>query len=127
MIYIGNAFSINMIQQHEALLKIEMIDKTTFRDKIRMIDKYPQGVKSIIGHPEIAKTFNAPLNRESITLSYTDVLFIVVPSHRPYENQIIENGHKYEFIPESEGYSYYRVEILNPPTQEAADGMEIRN
>ena len=68
--------------------------------------------KSIIGHPEIAKNFNLELNRESITLQKGDELFVVTPSKRPAEGKTVENGAKYEFIPESEGYTYRKLEVI---------------
>ena len=103
MKYIGNAFSTSMVG--EALIKINTITKDEFV-------KAGETAHSIIGHPEIAKNFGLPLNRESVVLNKGDVLFVVTPARRPMENQNVQSGTKYEFVPETEGYSYKRVEIL---------------
>ena len=71
-----------------------------------------QHAKSIIGHPEIAELFQLPLNRESITLNKGDILYIVTPSQRPQAGQYMENGARYNFIPENEGYLYKQVQVL---------------
>lgn len=103
MKYIGNAFSPNMVD--EGTIKIEKINKNEFIEASK-------DSKSVIGHPEISKLFNLELNRESIYLNKGDILYVVVPSKRPMENKIVENGGKYEFIPESEGYTYKKITVL---------------
>ena len=106
MKYIGNAFSTSMLNSTENIIKVTTITKEAFLDASKTS-------KSIIGHPEIANNFNLELNRESIILNKGDVLYIVVPLRRPMEHQKVENGAKYEFIPESEGYKYQKIEVID--------------
>ena len=103
MKYIGNAFSINMIDEGE--IKITNISKQDFINAGKT-------ATSIVGHPEIAELFNLKLNRTSIYLTKGDVLFVVSPKIRPMENQKVESGTKYEFVPENMGYVYKKVEVL---------------
>ena len=103
--YIGNGFSMGMIPNEDILISVKTITKTQFI-------KAGNHAKSIIGHPEIAEIFDLPLNRESITLKKGDILYIVSPSTRPKANQMVENGARYEFIPEEMGYTYKQIQIL---------------
>lgn len=103
MKYIGNAFSINMIDG-DGTITVKTITKNQFV-------KAGNHAKSIIGHPEIAKLFGLPLNRESITLKKGDMLYVVTPASRPMAHQIVENGAKYEFVPESQGYTYKVIQV----------------
>lgn len=89
----------------DATIKITTITKNEFI-------KAGKTATSTIGHPEIAKTFNLPLNRTSITLKPNDELYIVLPQKRPKANELVENGAKYTFIPESEGYTYKKITIM---------------
>lgn len=104
--YIGNGFSMGMIENEDVLISIKTITKNQFI-------KAGNHAKSIIGHPEIAKIFDLPLNRESITLKKGDILYIVSPTTRPMANQMVENGAKYTFIPEEEGYTYKQIQVLD--------------
>ena len=103
MKYIGNAFSVAMIDG-DFTVSIKTINKEEFVEAGKT-------ARSIVGHPEIAEHFGLQLNRESITLKEGDVLYVVTPTRRPAENKTVENGAKYEFVPESEGYAYRRIEI----------------
>lgn len=104
MNYIGNGFSANMIEG-DATIKITTITKEEFTSA-------GETAKSIIGHPEIAETFGLTLNRESITLKEGDTLYVVSPAKRPLAGKSVEDGAKYTFIPEREGYAYKKVEII---------------
>lgn len=103
MEYIGNAFSPSMIRG-DALIRIEAITREEFCNK-----RYD--AISIIGHPEIAEHFGLKLNRQSILLYPGDELYIVMPRVRPYENKRVENGAKYEFVPEEKGYIYKKITV----------------
>ena len=105
MKYIGNGFSMGMISDESVLISVDTISKKRFMNASRH-------AKSIIGHPEIAEVFGLPLNRESITLRKGDILYIVSPTTRPKAGQLVENGATYQFIPESEGYTYKQIQIL---------------
>lgn len=105
MKYIGNAFSINMIPE-DGVLSVKTITKNQF---IRA----GTHAKSIMGHPEIAKIFGLPLNRESITLKKGDMLYVVMPENRQKINQVVPSGATYNFVPESEGYTYKVVQVLD--------------
>ena len=107
MKYIGNAFSPAMIKGDigDVLIKITNITKKQYLNA-------RDHSKSIVGHPEIAELFDLPLNRESVYLGKGDILYIVLPERRQKENQSVENGAKYEFVPESEGYVYKAIQIL---------------
>ena len=104
MEYIGNAFSLGMTPYEEVNIRVETISKQEFCRAGRT-------AYSVIGHPEIAEMFHLPLNRESVTLERGDVMYVVNPSRRPNEGMTVENGARYQFIPESEGYVYKRVTL----------------
>ncbi len=104
MEYIGNAFSLGMTPYEEVTIKVQTITKKEFVEAGKT-------AYSVIGHPEIAEQFQLPLNRESITLEIGDVMYVVNPRRRPDEGLTVENGAKYTFIPESEGYVYKRVTL----------------
>lgn len=106
MKYIGNGFSMGMITNEDVLISVKTITKNQFL-------RAANHSKSIIGHPEIAELFGLPLNRESITLKKGDILYIVSPTTRPKANQVVENGATYNFIPESEGYTYKQIQLLD--------------
>ena len=101
--YIGNAFSASMVGNN--LAKFEKITKGDFV-------KAGKTAKSVVGHPEIAQLFGLELNRESISLKAGDVLYIVTPAQRLMAGKTVENGAKYEFVPEEQGYVYKKVTIL---------------
>lgn len=105
MKYIGNAFSVNMISE-DMLISVKTITKKQFL-------RAGTHAKSIIGHPEIAEQFNLPLNRESITLKKGDMLYIVTPAKRQKVGEVVESGTKYEFVPESEGYTYKVIQAID--------------
>lgn len=104
MEYIGNAFSLGMTPYEEVNIRVETISKEDFCRAGRT-------AYSVIGHPEIAEMFGLPLNRESVTLERGDVMYVVNPMRRPNEGMTVENGARYQFIPESEGYVYKRVTL----------------
>ena len=104
MKYVCNAFSPNMVDDG-ATVRFTRIEKREF------VDAIPQSY-CVIGHEEIARAFNVECNRRSISLLEGDVLYIVSPSHRP-------SGEVYEFIPESKGWIYRRIEVI---PQEDDDG-----
>ena len=104
MEYIGNAFSLGMTPYEEVNIRVETISKEDFCRAGRT-------AYSVIGHPEIAEMFGLPLNRESVTLERGDVMYVVNPMRRPNAGMTVENGCKYQFIPESEGYVYKRVTL----------------
>ena len=103
MKYIGNAFAIGMIDS--GIVKVDKITKSDFVEAGKT-------AYSIVGHPEIAENFGLKLNRESITLKTGDILYVVSPSQRPMAGKMVENGAKYEYIPESQGYVYKKVTIM---------------
>ena len=94
----------------DATINIKNINKKMFLDMIPY-------AKSICGHPEIAEHLSIKLNRESITLHQGDVLYIVLPASRPNAGQRVEDGAKYKFISEDEGYVYKMITVLNETTE----------
>lgn len=108
MIYIGNGFSVAMLRE-DAMIKITTITKQDFLEA-------GQQAYSIIGHPEIAENFNLRLNRETVTLTDGDVLYVVTPMRRPHAGELVENGAKYTFVPESEGYTYKKITVFSQKT-----------
>lgn len=107
MKYIGNAFSPAMIKGDEGdvLIKITTISKKQYMNA-------REHSKSIVGHPEIAEIFDLPLNRESVYLGKGDILYIVLPERRQKTGEKVTDGAKYEFVPESEGYTYKQIQVL---------------
>jgi len=78
MLYIANAFSLNMLPTHRATsLFINPIDKDAARDLLKKNDW-----KSMVGHPDIAAIIgadldtNVPVNRATLKLDYNDSLLI---------------------------------------------------
>lgn len=111
MRYISNAFSPKMITD-DCLLSVEILDANTFFNEIR--DCY-----SIVGHQKIASYLGVTYNRQSITLSEDDVLYIA--------SEGLERLPEGDFCFVPEIVQYYKIEVLpkydaeEPQTHEAAE------
>lgn len=68
MLYVGNAFSLQMLSG-DGCFQVETIPKTQF-------DDMKMDAHSIMGHPDMAKVHGLPFNRESIKLNKGDKLLV---------------------------------------------------
>ena len=98
MEYVANGFSPNMVNG-DFNLQFTVINKTEFMSAIKT-------AYSIIGHEDIAAALNVEYNRESITLTDGDILYLVTPKYRPK----IESG-EYQFISDMNQWVFRRVEV----------------
>ena len=71
--YIGNAFSLNMLEASDySLLRVKKVEAS----------EVPKEVESVIGHPDTATVvsgilgFTVPCNRVNLTLKWSDVLYV---------------------------------------------------
>ena len=70
MIYVSNAFSLNMLEYHSSKLVITQISKKVF-------EKPLQGeYTSAVGHEQIAELLNVPYNRITLKVKKGDVLYV---------------------------------------------------
>lgn len=66
MNYLGNAFSLQMLQDEIATIDVNLISK----------EDIPSDCVSVIGHQDLADFLGVPMNRVNTKLSRTDVLYV---------------------------------------------------
>lgn len=65
--YIGNAFSLQMLNNFPAKINVEEVSKTEALDNNNI---------SVVGHQDTANVLGVPYNRISLTLNAGDVLYV---------------------------------------------------
>lgn len=70
MIYLGNAFSLQMLEDPMASIEVTAITRWVAEQAIK------SGATSIIGHQNIADALNCEMNRQSIKLKESDTLIV---------------------------------------------------
>jgi len=68
MIYVSNAFSLNMIEYN--------LDMKVWHLSERPSDKVLASAKSVVGHQQIADIIGVPFNRETVELKGGDLLLV---------------------------------------------------
>ena len=76
--YFGNAFSINMVKDFPAKILIKKIHDDDYKFTLFKIQNAVQDeeIISAIGHEQLAKILDVPLNRITVTLEKDDELYI---------------------------------------------------
>ena len=125
MVYIGNAFSLQMIcSEKPSVVKITRVDKTALIKYCHndMHGKHGQeslslAGESIIGHADTAACLTkilgvpVPMNRKNISLSPGDVLFVAQVTGGRLPEGIM-------MLPEGTAFVFLKVEVICDPTEE---------
>lgn len=95
MKYLGNAFSLQMLENLPATIKVSESS----------LEEIPNDVVSIVGHPDTAKILGVSYNRISVTLKKDDVLFVaqLQGGRLPEGSTSLPSGYTFKFL---------KVEIL---------------
>lgn len=102
MIYIGNAFSLQMLDLKEkSLVEISPVSKEDLKEKIKQ-----QGFVSIVGHTDTAQVLSSDLdlnieaNRISLNLKQEDILFVaqLTGGRLPEGSTILPEGFNFTFL-----------------------------
>jgi len=90
MVYFGNAFSLQMLSEFPATLKINEIEKK----------EIARNFVSIVGHPDTARILGVPYNRVSIKLYKGDVLYVaqLQGGRLPEGSTELPEGFSFKFI-----------------------------
>jgi len=76
MIYILNAFSLNMIPETGCSMNIRLASDTMVSDARKAVKDGIANVKSAIGHPDTARLVDFPCARETVTLQRGDTALV---------------------------------------------------
>lgn len=99
MIYITNAFSLNMLEDHMNKLVITQITK---KDLVRAL----QGeYKSAVGHEQMAQLIGVPYNRITVKVKKGDILYVA-----QYSGPRLEEGAKE--LPDGATIIYFHIVLI---------------
>lgn len=105
MVYLGNAFSLQMLDDEGSYvwlkLEVEEVGKSSIDLAIE------EGAYSCIGHQDLAKIVGVPFNRESITLKREDILFVV----QVVGGRLAEGTTE---LPKGVSLKYFKVRVMSP-------------
>jgi len=103
MEYITNGFSLQMLSGCDFIADVRTVPCTAEDAR----KAFENGAKSIIGHQDTAAIAGFPFNRESVTLSYGDTLYVcqLVGGRLPEGAKTLPEGFKLKWL---------RVDIRNP-------------
>lgn len=99
MIYITNAFSLNMLENHMNKLVITQITKKDLERALK--GEYT----SAIGHQEIADLLNVPYNRVTLKVKKGDVVYVA-----QYSGPRLEEGATE--LPDGATIYYYHIVLI---------------
>ena len=89
MEYIGNAFS------------LQMLDLTQVNNlKVEPVEGFPEGATSVVGHQDTANVLGVPYNRVSLHLNKEDVLYVaqLVGGRLPEGATTLPEGFSFKFV-----------------------------
>jgi len=91
MTYLGNAFSLQMLRDYPATLKIEEVTRE---------EVFGSNFISVIGHPDTAKVLGVEYNRVSITLGKGDILYVaqLMGGRLPEGSTTLPEGFSFKFL-----------------------------
>lgn len=99
--YLGNAFSLNMVNvEHFALIRAKKVS----------LNLLPEEAVSIVGHPDTARVLSTmlgreiPANRVSVTLHPGDVLYVA-----QYKGPRLEEGATK--LPEGASFEFFEISV----------------
>lgn len=99
MIYVTNAFSLNMLENHMNKLVVTQITQKQF-------NRVLQGdYTSAVGHQEIAELLKVPYNRVTLKVKKGDVLYVA-----QYSGPRLEEGATQ--LPEGATIIYYHIVLI---------------
>ena len=99
-VYIGNAFSTRM------MVGDGYMHKTTISEK--EFKEVKNTAHSIVGHPDTANVLGVKTNRESITLSENDILYV---AELDGDDRLPEGATE---LPEGFSFAYRKVQVAYP-------------
>lgn len=91
MIYLGNAFSLQMVNLEAYNLKVE---------EIPQFEVPFETAKSVVGHADTAAVLGVQFNRESVTLEKGDILYVaqITGGRLPEGSTTLPEGFKLKFL-----------------------------
>lgn len=122
MIYLGNAFSLQMLESFPANITVSEVSQDeifvnvaeledgsiVYGDDMKKYQDYVvayrkellKDIKSVIGHQDTANVFGVPMNRENVTLREGDILYVAqLQGGRLPEGSIsLPNGYHFKFL-----------------------------
>jgi len=107
-IFLGNAFSLGMLQASQVSLKVSEVDTATVKDLLQA-----QDFQSAVGHQGTSEILNSllgievPMNRISIKLNKGDVLVVIQLLCRLEEGKVL-TADEIRALP----FKFYIVEVL---------------
>lgn len=89
--YVGNAFSLQMVSNFPATVKVEECSKDEALS--------PDNV-SVVGHPDTANVLGVAFNRVSVKLTKGDVLYVaqIVGGRLPEGCTTLPDGYSFKFL-----------------------------
>lgn len=98
MIYLNNAFSLQMIETPVTITVTEISEDTFFKEIVPAINAGQ--IKSTIGHQDTANVLSVPCDRCNINLKEGDVLFVaqIVGGRLPEGCTKLPEGFKFKFL-----------------------------
>lgn len=99
MIYVTNAFSLNMLENHSNKLVITQITKKDFNRALQ--GEYT----SAIGHQQMAELIGVPYNRISVKITKGDILYVA-----QYSGPRLEEGATK--LPDGASIVYYHIVLI---------------
>lgn len=97
MTYLGNAFSLQMLQETPATLKVQEVSKE---------EVFGSNFVSVVGHQDTANILGVKMNRVSVTLKKGDVLYVA----QLMGGRLPEGATQ---LPEGFEFKYLKVEIVD--------------
>lgn len=93
MKYIGNSFSMQMVEASNGLIGFKELNKDDFEFKTR-------NAVSVVGHQDTATVLGVKFNRKNISLKKGDILFIaqIVGGRLPEGATELPDGFKFKFM-----------------------------
>lgn len=101
MIYLGNAFSLQMLDMTDAEYKDICVKKVgDLEIKAILGGANGKTVHSVIGHQDLANILGVPYNRESVTLKKGDRLYVaqVIGGRLPEGTTVLPEGFKLTYL-----------------------------
>jgi len=96
MTYLGNAFSLQMLQETPATLKVQEVSKE---------EVFGSNFVSVVGHQDTANILGVKMNRVSVTLKKGDILYVAqLTGGRLPEGATT--------LPEGFSFKFMKVEII---------------
>lgn len=110
MKYVNNAWSSKMLQDSLAIGQIEISEEEFMREV------HQPDVISVIGHPDTAKLFDLPENRQTLVLNEGDILFVCELNNKT-NTRLPEGITRMEQIPEGFSFRFLKITVFSIPDE----------